>query len=219
MASEIKANKISPATGTAFTLGDSGDTFTLPSGATLSGAGAITVPSGGSLTIDSGATITNNGTATNFGGSNLEAAFSETREGGYFASGGDRVFTKITIGEASAVRQFDTASGFDDANNRWVVPSGKAGTYITSHGTYGRNNNGNANYAASGLLYKNGVAQTNTYSVSYSANAAASPWGFYNFGPWIIELAEGDYLEWYTAIDFGSTADFMGWRVWGFKLT
>jgi|DEB0MinimDraft_10_1074344.scaffolds.fasta_scaffold86964_1 hypothetical protein len=62
MASEIKANKISPATGTAFTLGDSGDTFTLPSGATLSGAGAITIPSGGSLTIDSGATITNNGT-------------------------------------------------------------------------------------------------------------------------------------------------------------
>jgi hypothetical protein len=75
MASEIKANKISPATGTAFTLGDSGDTFTLPSGATLSvpsgatlsGAGAITVPSGGSLTIDSGATITNNGTGSGFG--------------------------------------------------------------------------------------------------------------------------------------------------------
>jgi hypothetical protein len=68
MASEIKANKISPATGTAFTIGDSGDTFTLPSGATLSGAGAITVPSGGSLTINSGATVTNNGTASGFGG-------------------------------------------------------------------------------------------------------------------------------------------------------
>ena len=45
MASEIKANKISPATGTAFTLGDSGDTFTVPSGVTL----------------------TNNGTASGFG--------------------------------------------------------------------------------------------------------------------------------------------------------
>ena len=45
MASEIKANKISPATGTAFTLGDSGDTFTIPSGVTL----------------------TNNGTASGFG--------------------------------------------------------------------------------------------------------------------------------------------------------
>ncbi len=46
MASEIKANKISPATGTAITLGDSGDTFTVPSGVTL----------------------TNNGTASGFGG-------------------------------------------------------------------------------------------------------------------------------------------------------
>jgi hypothetical protein len=39
MASEIKANKISPATGTAFTLGDSGDTFTIPSGVTLTNSG------------------------------------------------------------------------------------------------------------------------------------------------------------------------------------
>ena len=39
MASEIKANKISPATGTAFTLGDSGDTFTVPSGATITNSG------------------------------------------------------------------------------------------------------------------------------------------------------------------------------------
>ncbi len=45
--SELKVNKISPATGTAFTLGDSGDTFTVPSGAT----------------------IVNSGTATGFGGS------------------------------------------------------------------------------------------------------------------------------------------------------
>lgn len=49
MASEIKANKISPATGTAFTIGDSGDTFTIPSGVTL----------------------TNNGTASGFGVSNV----------------------------------------------------------------------------------------------------------------------------------------------------
>ena len=39
MASEIKANKISPATGTAFTFGDSGDTFTVPSGVTISNSG------------------------------------------------------------------------------------------------------------------------------------------------------------------------------------
>ena len=40
--SEIKVNKISPATGTAFTLGDSGDTFTIPSGATIANSGTAT---------------------------------------------------------------------------------------------------------------------------------------------------------------------------------
>tara|TARA_R110002020_G_C16229725_1_gene768230 strand:- start:232 stop:813 length:582 start_codon:yes stop_codon:yes gene_type:complete len=58
MASEIKANKISPATGTAFTLGDSGDTFTIPSGATLA----------------------NSGTATGFGASNIVTAVSRATD-------------------------------------------------------------------------------------------------------------------------------------------
>ena len=50
--SEVKVNKISPRSGTDVTLGDSSDTFTVPSGATLD--------------IASGATLTNNGTATGF---------------------------------------------------------------------------------------------------------------------------------------------------------
>ena len=40
--SEIKVNKLSPRSGTAVTLGDSGDTFTIPSGATLAIAGSVT---------------------------------------------------------------------------------------------------------------------------------------------------------------------------------
>ena len=53
MSSEIKADKWSPASGTAGTIGDSGDTFTIPSGATLA--------------VASGATISNSGTASGFG--------------------------------------------------------------------------------------------------------------------------------------------------------
>ena len=45
MSSEVKVNKISPASGTSIVIGDSGDTLTIPSGVTL----------------------TNNGTATGFG--------------------------------------------------------------------------------------------------------------------------------------------------------
>jgi hypothetical protein len=61
--SEVKVNKISPRSGTDVTLGDSSDTFTVPSGA--------------DLTIASGATLTNSGTATGFG-DNLEWQSVET---------------------------------------------------------------------------------------------------------------------------------------------
>ena len=37
--SEVKVNKISPRSGTTVTLGDSGDTFTIPAGATISNSG------------------------------------------------------------------------------------------------------------------------------------------------------------------------------------
>ncbi len=40
--SELKVNKITPATGTAFTFGDSGDTFSIPSGATFANNGTAT---------------------------------------------------------------------------------------------------------------------------------------------------------------------------------
>ena len=39
--SEVKVNKISPRSGTAVTLGDSGDTITIPSGVTLANSGTI----------------------------------------------------------------------------------------------------------------------------------------------------------------------------------
>ena len=54
MASEVKVNKISPSSGTAFQIGDSGDTTTLPSGSTVTAAGTINVTG----------TINNTGTAT-----------------------------------------------------------------------------------------------------------------------------------------------------------
>ena len=49
MSSEIKADKWSPATGTSATLGDSGDTFTIPSGATITNSGTATGFGGGKV--------------------------------------------------------------------------------------------------------------------------------------------------------------------------
>lgn len=53
--SEVKVNKLSPRSGTTVTIGDSGDTISIPSGVTLSNAGTNTFASAtitGDLTVD-----------------------------------------------------------------------------------------------------------------------------------------------------------------------
>ena len=47
--SELATNKISPVTGTTVTLGDSGDTFTIPSGANITNSGTATGFGGGKV--------------------------------------------------------------------------------------------------------------------------------------------------------------------------
>ena len=70
--SKINVNTWEPESGTAATLMATGDTVTVPSGATLDVSSAtmtgFTIPSGQTLTIASGATIANSGTATGLGG-------------------------------------------------------------------------------------------------------------------------------------------------------
>ena len=103
MSSEVKANKLSPATGTDVVLGDASDTFTIPASATLDVSSAtmtgFTIPSGQTLTvassgeidIASGATITNSGTASGFGLFTSYAIIADhkddTTNGGTFTSG------------------------------------------------------------------------------------------------------------------------------------
>ena len=109
--SEVKVNKISPRSGTTVTLGDSGDTFTIPSGAT----------------------ITNNGTANGFGATGAvnwqttvkTGTFTAVAGEGYFvdtSSGGFNV--NLPAGTAGAVVGFkDYANTFDTANVT-LVPNG-----------------------------------------------------------------------------------------------
>jgi hypothetical protein len=72
--SELKVNKVSPATGTAITLGDSGDTFTVPSGCT----------------------IVNSGTATGFGGGGKVVQFVHTAKTDTFSTSASDTWTDIT---------------------------------------------------------------------------------------------------------------------------
>ena len=125
--SEVKVNKVSPRTGTDVTLGDSGDTFTVPSGATLTTTSAtVNLPatttvttelktnkispasgtaftlgdSGDTFTIPAGATIANSGTATGFGG------------------GSYNLLSTTTV--SSAVAQVDITSNIDSTYKNYA---------------------------------------------------------------------------------------------------
>ena len=110
--SEIKVNKISPRSGTTVTLGDSGDTFTIPSGAT----------------------INNQGTAVNFGATGSASWVTTVKTSGFTAVAGEGYFVDTTsgaisvnlpAGSAGAVVAFkDYAGTFSASNKVTLVQNG-----------------------------------------------------------------------------------------------
>jgi hypothetical protein len=109
--SEVKVNKISPRSGTEVTLGDSGDTFTIPSGAT----------------------INNQGTATNFGATGSASwtttvktsTFTAVAGEGYFVdTTGGAVTVNLPAGTAGAVVAVKDYAGTFDSNNCTLVQNG-----------------------------------------------------------------------------------------------
>lgn len=212
--STLNVNSIAPESGTTVTLGASGDTITLPSGATLSGAGSITVPSGGSLTIDSGATITNNGSQVGFGGENK--TFLATRSGGYFSTGiGDNSWTKSPIGSYNSwggTIVNDEMGGFDQTNSRWTCPSGEGGTYIVGF-QFGTNNNGSSVSSEKWRPYINGVAAGYVHHMDLTDYDGGDAGAMQ-----MIDLADGDYVEWWFLANWASSVRLTACAQWGFKL-
>jgi len=110
--SEVKVNKISPRSGTTVTLGDSGDTFTIPSGAT----------------------INNQGTATNFGATGsaswvttvkTSSPFTAVAGEGYFVNTtGGAVTVNLPAGTPGAVVAIKDYAGTFDTNAVTLVQNG-----------------------------------------------------------------------------------------------
>ena len=100
----LNVNKIDPATGTALEIGTSGDTITVPSGATFNVAG----------TLQSGGAALGNNTP-NFG---AKATSNQTG----LSSG---AWTKVQFD----TEYFDVGSGYDATNDKFVVPAGEGGKY------------------------------------------------------------------------------------------
>jgi hypothetical protein len=101
--SEVKVNKISPRSGTEVTLGDSGDTFTIPSGAT----------------------INNQGTATNFGATGAASWNTTVKTGNFTAVAGEGYFVNTTSGSINVTLPAGTAGAV-------VAIKDYAGTFDTS---------------------------------------------------------------------------------------
>ena len=109
--SEVKVNKISPRSGTTVTLGDSGDTFTIPSGAT----------------------INNQGTATNFGATGSASWVTTVKTSTFTAVAGEGYFVNTTggvvsvnlpAGVAGAVVAIKDYAGTFDTNKVTLVQNG-----------------------------------------------------------------------------------------------
>jgi len=168
MASVLKVDKLDPQSGTALEIGTSGDTITVPSGATFNVAG--TMQSGGVVVANT-------------------PAFSAYL--GSSQTPSESTYTKVSID----TEYYDTDSAFDkDTNYRFTVPSGGAGNYFF----YGKVEYTavTANSRLMSVFYLNGVAvnqgraqtspggTTDNYAqVSWSVNLSESDyvelWTYY----------------------------------------
>ena len=110
--SEVKVNKISPRSGTDVTLGDSGDTFTIPSGATINNQGTA---------VNFGATGSASWTATVKTSSPFTAVAGE----GYFVNTtAGPITVNLPAGTAGAVVAIKDYAGTFDTNAVTLVPNG-----------------------------------------------------------------------------------------------
>ena len=121
-------DKLDPQSGTSLEIGSSGDTITIPSGAT----------------------ITNNGTQTGFGGANSNL-FSAYRNGNQTIN--HSVVTKVELNAES----FDVDSKFDSSSNYRYTPASTGYYYLSATINFTPNDSGSDRLRRGYLhIYKNG---------------------------------------------------------------
>lgn len=174
--SEVKTDKLSPRTASGtVTLGTSGDTFTVPSGVTL----------------------TNSGTASGFGD---EAQYFFARMTGSNQNVNDNTSTKVNINS----EVLDNKSIFDTTNNKLVITAATAGIWLIGAQVAGNNTQNSALQKVFAMLYKNGSSLGDAYD-SLSDLDAANGLGFTTRSvSAIVSLASADYVELYALVARGT---------------
>ena len=183
--SQIEVDKIIPQSGTALQAGDSGDTITVPSGATLNLANAtVTYPDGSVQNVDlANSSITINGSAVSLGGSvtigetkptisSISPSVIENTQTAVTITGTNFVSvpTVEAISSTGAITRADTVS-FTSATT--IV----ANFTLATDGTYFirvENNDGNAVRSSSALLTVSDAPAWTTSAGSLGSNSAGS---------------------------------------------
>ena len=184
--SEIKVNKISPRSGTDVTLGDSGDTFTLPTGVTLDASNATTTLPDGTVTnakVNASAAIdysklnlTGNIALADLSATGTKDATTFLRGDNTFASAGGNMTpaffafksSSTNIGDVTTAKLsidsevFDTDSCYDNSTNYRFTPT-TAGKYYVYAGMDLNLSSVSALVYSRLYIYKNGseIAQAN----------------------------------------------------------
>ena len=212
--STLKVDTILKKTGTGtITLGQSGDTISIPAGANASLGG-----SGSTITIPSGSTITNSGTAT---------GFSSVYGTQYFAANrlSDETHTNQSYGKIGINNKIvDVGNNYDTTNYRYVAPI--TGYYFFyARGYFDANTDGQL-ALVDFLFKKNGSDYVAETELDFQNNNGRRGGTTLNA---ILSLSANDYIEWWAQVKdssgnptfishsgagvVGSSNQFGGWRV------
>ena len=174
--STVETNLVQPSTGTTLTLGASGDTISIPSGAT----------------------ITNSGTATGFSSGDNTPAFQAYLSANMTAT--DGAWTKITCN----TEDYDTDSAYDNSTNyRFTVPSGEGGKYYLYFYSGMQASTGNTGLSYGFNIRVNSETDSNASFWNMTAVGYAY---YKEFGgiAGVRTLAAGDTVEFYMWADVSS---------------
>ena len=168
-------DKLDPQSGTSLEIGSSGDTITIPSGAT----------------------ITNNGTQTGFGGTNTPAFAA------YLATDSDQSISDSTTTKIEfEAERFDTAGAFDTSTHRFTVPAGQGGKYYIVVKAKCGSSQQNDIVGVFVHIYKNGSSY-HSVGMTGAGFISGTKYPILGIGVLcssVLELGVGDYVEGYGYI-------------------
>ena len=172
---------------------------------TSSGSGTITLgQSGETVTIPTGATITNSGTATGFGGANTPS-FSV-----YASSGISNISSGTETLVPFNTENYDTDNAFTNtsSNYKFTVPSDKAGKYFFQASVLNSGQNNNDLWLVRVQLRKNGsVVFKPEWRFAQSSSNGEEVHSFNAQVQGCLDLAVGDYIQIYSET-YGKTGGY-----------